>query len=184
MRAFTALLIVALGLPALGKAPVPEVLPGKDYEDVLVRIGNIYVSGQPSEAGLAALRDKGVMTVVNLRTAEEMAGKTGPGFDEAETARALGMAYVSLPAGGDANPYSPVTLEKFAAIADAAEGGVLLHCKSATRATHLWVAYLVKHKGLSMEQALAQGRLMNFGQLPLEGFMGEGFRYTYEVRPE
>ncbi len=183
IRALVPLLVIFLSLPAIGEMPAPEVLPGKEFQDVLARIGNVYVSGQPSKAGLADLRDKGVLTVVNLRTPEELSGKGGPDFDEAVAVDALGMAYVSLPAGGKEHPYSPATLTQFAAVADAAEGGVLLHCKSATRATHLWVAYLVKYKGLSMEAALAQGRAINFGELPLEGFMGEGFKYTYDAAP-
>jgi protein tyrosine phosphatase (PTP) superfamily phosphohydrolase (DUF442 family) len=55
----------------------------------------LYSSGQPTTRHLDALAATGVRTVINLRTADEAAG-----FDEAEIAQGLGMAYVAIPIAG------------------------------------------------------------------------------------
>jgi protein tyrosine phosphatase (PTP) superfamily phosphohydrolase (DUF442 family) len=83
------------------------------------------------------------------------------------------MRYVHTPAGGPDNPYSPAAVDQLAAAIAASQGKVLLHCASARRASHLWIAYLVRHQGLTLEQAMRHGRAVNFGELPLEGFLGQ-----------
>jgi len=177
LRYCSLLILFSLCIDAFAEVPFPERLDGQEFSGVLARSGNVFISAQPTEKGLASLKSQGVTTVVNLRTDEEMSGSVP--FDEAGTVRDLGMTYVHLPAGGKQAPYTPATLEKFAAALDRADGNVLLHCRSAGRASHLWVAYLVKYKGLSMEDAIAQGRAINFGSTPLEGFLKGEVEYHY-----
>ncbi len=151
----------------------PEKLDAEGFREVLVQVGDVYISGQPTPAGLERLQALGVTTVVNLRTAREMDSREIVPFDEAEVLATLGMNYVHIPAGGPATPYAPAMVEQFATALAAADGKVLLHCTVAWRASHLWTAYLTQYKGVALADAVAHSRQINLGELPLEGFLGE-----------
>ena len=84
-RYLTALVVAAvapLGAQRLGttgritQLPAPVLIDTTgQFQATAVRVGDdIYISGQPTERGLRALRAQGVTTVVNLRTPEEMNG--------------------------------------------------------------------------------------------------------------
>lgn len=139
---------------------------------------DMFVAGQPTERALRELQAQGVMTVVNLRTPQEMARV---GFDEEKLVRSLGMEYVYLPSrGGEGEfAYSPETLRKFTDAMMSGRGKVLLHCTVAWRASHLWGAYLID-RGVPVPQALAHARAINLmdehrmdnGVQPIESFLG------------
>ncbi len=159
---------------------LPQRLDPEGFREVLVRTGNLYIAGQPSEAALERLAQAGVTTVINLRTQPEMDNREAVPFDEAAVVAALGMRYVHIPAGGPETPYAPEQVDAFAAALEQAEGDVLVHCTVAWRASHLWVAYLHEHRGLPLAEAIDHGRAINLGQLPLEGFLGEKIRFSIE----
>lgn len=160
--------------------PAPVILErdGQTFQAVEARVGDdLFISGQPTEAGLRALHDQGVTTIVNLRTPQEM--QRVP-FDEAKLAAQLGMTYVYLPVRGDsAFPYAPRTVDEFADALRNAKGKVLLHCTVAWRASHLWAAYLITKRGVPETSALANARAINLmddhhmgGKQPVEEFLG------------
>ena len=153
--------------------PVPVIEAARDFNGVLARSAQVYIGGQPDASALNRMRALGVDTVVNLRTDAEMSNRRQVPYDEQAAAESLGMRYVHIPAGGPKNPYSPAAVDQLAAAIAASEGKVLLHCASARRASHLWIAYLVRHQGLTLEQAMSHGRAVNFGELPVEGFLGQ-----------
>jgi protein tyrosine phosphatase (PTP) superfamily phosphohydrolase (DUF442 family) len=89
------------------------------------------------------------------------------------------MIYVHIPLGGPDTPYTPAAVEKFASALQNANGKVLLHCTVGWRASHMWAAYLVKHKGLTEAEAIKQASAINFtgytppnGMLPIDGLLG------------
>ena len=180
-----ALIAVALmfAAPAFGDEPIrfPEKVQRPDFQAVIADAGPVYVAGQPSEAALRDLASKGVKTVVNLRTQREMDNRQQVPFDEAALARELGINYVHIPLGGPDTPYTPEAVEKFATALDKADGKVLLHCTVGWRASHMWAAYLVKHKGLPEADAVKQATAINFGgytppnggALPIDGLLGK-----------
>ena len=149
------------------------------FQAKLVQVGeDIFIGGQPTERALRELKARGVSTVVNLRSPEEMARV---GFDEAELVRSLGMEYVHLPMRGTAElPYAPAAVTSLAQAIRGAEGKVLLHCTIAWRASHLWAAYLIQERGVPVPTALAHTRAINLmdehrmdpGGPPLEKFLG------------
>lgn len=160
--------------------PMPVSLdPAKSFQAAFARVGDdLYISGQPTADALRQLRERGVTTVVNLRTPEEMAGI---GFDEAAEVAKLGMKYLYLPVRGTPDfPYAPATVDGFSRALKEATGGVLLHCTVAWRASHLWSAYLIRERGMSADSALNQGRAINLmdthhggtGRQPVEDFLG------------
>ena len=190
-RTLTAVLLLALCAAAQTKVAGPnpdKTIPTpirldkelKGFQDRIARVGdNMYVSGQPSQDAIRELKSRGVTTIVNLRTPEEMAKI---GFDEAELAKSLGIKYVYLPVRGNEKfPYSPDTVTKFAAAMKEADGAVLLHCTVGWRASHLWTAYLIQERGVPVEKAIDSGHAINLmddhhmvdGRQPVENFLGK-----------
>lgn len=162
----------------LSVVPAPVSLDTTDrFEAAFSRVGDdIYLAGQPTELGLRELHDKGVTTVVNLRTPEEM---KRVGFDEAALVKQLGMEYVYLPVRGNAEyPFSPETVKKFADAMAHTKGKLLLHCTIAWRASHLWAAYLIADRGVPADAALKNAQAVNLmghmsmGTQPVEEFLG------------
>ena len=176
MRNLVLSLFVAASALAPGAAQAedaikfPEKLPRTDFQAVIADAGPLYIAGQPSEAALRDLAAKGVKTVINLRTQPEMDNRKAVPFDEAALAKELGLTYVHIPLGGPDTPYTPEAVEKFAsAFESAKDSKVLLHCTVAWRASHMWAAYLVKHKGYTIEQAIKETEAIN-----LNGYQGQG----------
>lgn len=166
-------LALLLGFPVLPMEPGGVSLPVQKIESFqdLYRQGDVYIAGQPSIEMLCWLKNQGVNLVINLRTETENKSFTATGFDEAALARELGLIYVSLPMGTK-EPGTSKTVDVFAHHLRAARGKALLHCASAGRATHLWMAYLVRHEHMSLDEAAAMGRKMRFS-MPLEELLGE-----------
>ncbi len=170
-----------VGKDRTGPVPNPVKLDTTGmFQEKFVSVGDdMFIGGQPTERALRELKAKGVTTVVNLRTPEEMARV---GFDEAALVKTLGMKYVHIPMRGTAEyPYGPTQLDTFAAAMAAADGKVLLHCTIAWRASHLWAAYLIRERNVPVATALAQARIINLmddmrmgtgDTQPLEGFLG------------
>jgi len=160
--------------------PAPVLLETSGmFQDRYAKVGDdMFIAGQPTEKALREMKAQGVVTVVNLRTPEEM---NRIGFDEAKLIGELGMKYVYLPVRGNAEfPYSPETLKKFTEAMQSADGKVLLHCTVAWRASHLWAAYLID-RGVPIADALKHTRAINLmddhrmgssGRQPVEDFLG------------
>jgi uncharacterized protein (TIGR01244 family) len=163
--ALLAAAVLAFTAPAFAQDAVkfPEKLDKPGFQAVIADAGPAYVSGQPSEQAIRDLHAQGVKTIINLRTQREMDNRAQVPFDEAALAKELGINYVHVPLGGPDTPYTPEALEKVASAIGGADGDVLLHCTVGWRASHMWAAYLVKHKGLSEEEAIKQASTVNFG---------------------
>jgi uncharacterized protein (TIGR01244 family) len=173
MRAATILSLVAFvptlasaqqftraGKIATLSAPVTMDTTGM-FQAAFASVGeDLFIGGQPTERALHQMKERGVTTVVNLRTPQEMEKYVA--FDESTLVRQLGMKYVSIPLRGDSTyPYSPEAVTKFDDAVKAANGKVLLHCTVGWRASHMWAAYLIRDRGIPEEQALANARAIN-----------------------
>ena len=172
-----------VGAGKLATLPEPVALDTAGrFQAAAVKVGDdMFISGQPTAAGLRELRDQGVTTVVNLRMQEEL--DRAVKFDEPATIASLGMRYVHIPMRGTKEaPYSPEALTQFAEVMANAKGKVLLHCTIAWRASHLWAAYLIRERGVDVETALTHARAINLmddrrmgtdDHQPLEDFLGK-----------
>jgi uncharacterized protein (TIGR01244 family) len=100
-------------------------------------------------------------------------------FDEAAVVDSLGMEYVHIPLGGDDHPYTPQAVDRFAGVLKRHDGPVLVHCTVAWRASYMWSAYLVREQGFSLEEAMARGKAMAIGKLPIEGLLGRSVRLVF-----
>ena len=116
-----------------GSQPLPDLVTG----------------GQPSLAQLAAARDAGYLTVINLRPDSE------PGAKRQEV-EGLGLDYVSIPVAGK----SGLTKEKAIELAWALEEAtspVLLHCGSGNRVGALLALQAYYNENENPEAALELG---------------------------
>lgn len=180
-KLFIAMIIVLSSVSlnaAEEKPPLPEKIDATGFQDVLAKTGDIYIAGQPSVEGLERMAKDGVKTIISFRTPHEMNDRSIVPFDEAEQAAALGMNYINIPLGGDKHPYSPEALDEFARVLDTLDGKALIHCTVAWRASHMWSAYLAKHKGMDVNEAVAHGRAVNMGVPPMEALLGGNVTYS------
>jgi len=154
---------------------LPEKLDATGFHNVLADAGKAFVSGQPTQEGLKRLAAEGVTTVINFRRTSEMEDSVD--FDEAATAKALGLTYIHIPVGDNEHPYSSEALAAFGKAMKAAEGKALVHCASAYRASHMWTAYLVQFEGMELNEAISHGRAVNLRTQPFETLLG-GVTYS------
>ncbi|MBU6319050.1 MAG: dual specificity protein phosphatase family protein [Alphaproteobacteria bacterium] len=174
------LLAAATAAPAAAEEAIrfPEKIQRTDFLAAFADTGPVFIGGQPTADALRQLVSEGVTTIINLRTQREMDNRKAVPFDEAALLSELGVEYVHVPLDGMANPYTPEAVDRVAAAIASAKGKVLLHCTVAWRASHMWAAYLVKHKGYSLEEALRHAEAINFNGYkaadpqPVEGLLG------------
>ncbi|MEM7628285.1 MAG: sulfur transferase domain-containing protein [Planctomycetota bacterium] len=157
---------------AVAQAPVETGAPVEGM-DGFYRAGRVVVGPQPTAEDLRAFRERGVGTVVNLRSRAEVEDPERVTFDQAGELRTLGARYEHIPLGG-ADGYSPEDVERFDAILREADGDVLVHCASGGRARSMWQAWLISKRGYSAEEADAIARSLGQGPSALERLLGEG----------
>lgn len=178
---FVALLSPLLQASEIEPFAVPKKLDTEGFHEIFAQLApTVYIAGQPTLHGLSRVQAMGVTRVINLRTHHEMDDREIVPFDESNAISELGMDYVHIPLGGPNTPYSPAAVDQFAVALESADGAVLLHCIVAWRATHMWTAYLVRHQDMSLAQAMAVAKQLNFGPLPLQGFLGQ--ELTVEIK--
>lgn len=114
-----------------------------------------YRGGQPDAAGLRALRDMGVKTIVTLRTGDSAEA-------ERKIVTALGMTFVQIPISqrpfGVTLPAEAIT--KFFEIVDNPESGkVFLHCRRGADRTGTFVGlYRIARQGWDSGKAYDEAR--------------------------
>jgi len=160
---------------------MPVKLDSEGFNNVFADAGKVFISGQPTIEGLKRLKALGIDTVINLRPSSEMDNRERVPFDEAAALKELGMRYINIPVGGNAHPFTPSALEKFAAAMKHLKGKTLVHCSSARRASHMWTAYLAKHEGMDINNAIAHGRAINLDTPAFENLLGTNMGYTYNT---
>jgi uncharacterized protein (TIGR01244 family) len=122
--------------PALAENPRLSALD--EGHALVAQDGDVLIAAQPTTEDLDAWAARGVTTVVNLRSRAETAELA---FDSAAEAAARGLAYSEIPMGG-ADGVSPDIVDQLAEILENAEGPVVIHCRTGSRAAHAYAAYL------------------------------------------
>ncbi len=150
MQRLFVLAVVFFSFNVMGDQPEhPVAMSWNGFRGEVYSSGDLLMGGQPLSAqAMSKLKDEGVLTIVNLRTAKEMADQESTPIDEAHIASQLGIEYVQLPSGGD-DGFNQQTVSDFAKVYNNAKGKVLLHCNSGRRATHLWggISYRSRRRG-------------------------------------
>jgi protein tyrosine phosphatase (PTP) superfamily phosphohydrolase (DUF442 family) len=146
-------------LPSQGAAASPQAAALPQLVPIEVgaarpvhQFGQYYLGGQPAAEDLIAWKERGVRTVISLRTPGEI------DWDEKAAVEALGMKYVSIPFRG-ADTLGDKQIEAaLAALQEGEEHPVLLHCGTSNRVGAIWYAHRIRRDGLSPEQALAEAK--------------------------
>jgi len=110
-----------------------------DEHAIVVRDGDVLIAAQPTEADLDAWAAMGVTTVVNMRSQAENANLP---YSPMEAMNARGMSYVEIPMGR-ADGVSPDMRDALGEVLAAAEGPIVVHCRSGTRVAHAYAAHLL-----------------------------------------
>jgi uncharacterized protein (TIGR01244 family) len=176
------LLSLMLGGCNQRRAAGPQISTGHPVEgEARVFVASdVYFAPQLDAEAFQRMAERGVRTVINLRSVNEMSelardtsgepdGK--PGFDEPAALRNLGMHYVHIPLGGD-DGYEPADVDAFTAAITASQGPVLVHCQSGARARTMWQAYLVRERGYSLNEAVEITRTVGDQPYPIERLLG------------
>lgn len=146
------------------------------------QVGPTIVSGQPTEESLRALAAKGVKAVICLRSDRELADRKAVPFDEPALVKSLGMEFVQAPLGASWH-YTPETLARIDEAMKKFGGNVLLHCTVGFRATTAWAAHRARFGGLTLEEALAEGREMGLGIDNIQALAGRKVEYRFTDEP-
>ena len=168
--------LAALALEGtLNEAPIDSVFKVEGKKD-LFKSTNFYFGGQPNLETLRWLKSEGVTVVINLRSEKENKEFAESSFNEENVAKELGMSYVSIPMG-EKESYRPQTVDTFAVVLKANKGKALIHCLSGGRVSFLWVAYLVRHRGCTLDDAVNIGKRIKY-PTHLEDLLGAKISLT------
>ena len=138
------LLVLALiAASATGCHTVGQNIPGVDNFDRVDPV--VFRGAQPSEQGVATLKDQGVRTIVNLRD--------DPNPREKEWAENAGMRYVVIPSR--ATKVEPAKVAEFLDLVTTAPRPIFVHCRQGRDRTGLDVAvYRIVFAGWTRDAAL------------------------------
>ncbi|MEM8835334.1 MAG: sulfur transferase domain-containing protein [Planctomycetota bacterium] len=161
-------------------ASTQDATPAQAAELETFAHGNLFFSGQPKRADLQRLVTSGeIARVLSCRSEAEMANRERVPFDQEAYAESIGLEYAFIGTGGS-DGYSPEKVDAFAEWIESSDEPALVHCASGGRAKYLYLAYLVRHRGYSPDEALALGR----DQLGLNYSVMErltGYEFTQSV---
>ena len=138
---------------------LPGMIPAQDSEAPISARNFLWVNqdfctaGQPTRADLIRLKQKGVHSVLNLRTAAE-----DPGVAKEEAAvQALELKYFHLPV--DSSRLTPKLGDEFLRIvSDESNRPLFIHCASANRVGAFWILHRVINHGWSLAKAEEEAR--------------------------
>lgn len=152
MRPLFLMAVVLVSACAHSPDAVKSSPPAPSAFDKAVIDGRVILTAQPTLADLGTLKARGIESVFNVRSIEEMNPET-LGFDQAVQLDALDIPYQQSPLNS-ASGVNPEALEAFKTALEKHQGKVLLHCGSGGRASLLYAAYLLKYQGKSPDEAL------------------------------
>ena len=111
----------------------------QDTHSIVIRHENVWIASQPSEADLDGWAEAGAKIVINSRSNQETQSLP---FDLEAAVTSRGMRYIEMPIGGPhgADPAHTTALIEILANSD---GPVVMHCRSGTRSSHIYAAYLM-----------------------------------------
>jgi protein tyrosine phosphatase (PTP) superfamily phosphohydrolase (DUF442 family) len=161
-----------------GRIRIPEMESEIVLIDTVInlyQVGDFFISGQPDDSVYMALKKLGLGLVINVRTPQEMEALKKEGFDEHAFLDSLGISYTNTPIGGEAG-FTTEAIEKINEALHRHSGKVMIHCRTSNRATMAWVAWLINHRDMPVNDAFALGRKMQLN-LQMEDLLGYELSY-------
>lgn len=115
------------------------------------RVGDVYLSGQPTSTDFDIARNMGIATVVNLRRPNET-----PLLDERLLVEGNGMRYLMMSVGGPADLTDEFFGRMRKLLGNADSEPVLVHCASANRVGAAWLPFRHLDQGVPLPVAEAE----------------------------
>jgi len=131
-------------------APVENATCGSI--NTLHTVGDLYLASQPSAEDYKLLKERGVRTVIDLRT-----GPENRGFDEGAVLKDLGITYIEIPWNGP-DQLTDARLDAMRSALRTAERPIVMKCGSSNRVGAGWLAYRVLDQGVALETAVAEAK--------------------------
>lgn len=141
-----------------------------DQTVFLYQAGDIFLGGQPEMKTLDTLLDLGVTLVINVRTGMEVMAHNIEAYDEEDYVKEIGLEYIQIPIGGNEG-FTPAAITGIDQAIKKTSGKVLIHCRTAGRATLAWMAWLINYRNYSIDDAVELGKKAQFS-FPLPELLG------------
>jgi uncharacterized protein (TIGR01244 family) len=153
----------AIALAQVRKAEMPGVT---NYSRVDATVG---CGGATQPSAMAALKNDGFASVINLRLASEQ----GADIDASRSAaQAAGLKYIHLPFDA-ANP-DPKLVDSFlAAVSDTSNQPVYIHCASANRVGAVWMIKRALKDGWDTAKAMEEAEAIGLSNPRLKTFAAD-----------
>ncbi|NBC83500.1 MAG: hypothetical protein GVY19_08970 [Bacteroidetes bacterium] len=162
-------LMVLVSLTGYSVEPQPtDTVIKLESSSGFYQLNSWYLGGQPNLADINWFHDQNVEMVINLRSEKEIEDYTRYAFDEDSVIQSLGMKYVSIPVGG----FTSEKLDTFAEHINNTDGKIMIHCARAGRVTHFIMAYLIKYRQFTINEAVNIGKQITFS-LPIEKLLDQ-----------
>jgi len=145
-RCLLSLLLISLLLSC--REPTPEKITIEGIKNA-VRLDNLLFCSQPSKEGFENLANSGYKTILSTRGENELT------WDEAGLVDSLGMSFVNIPMPGPVTEITDEQVRRFDDFMSSANQPIVLHCGSGNRVSGLWAVWLVEHKNIPPDKALA-----------------------------
>ncbi len=150
LRSLAGVLTLAILMAAPGRAATEKSTWG--IPNASFPLPGVMAAGQPTGTQIQLMVEEGgYRTVIDLRAPEEQRG-----FDEAETARQIGLTYVNIPV--TPATLDQATIDRFLNALRKAERPVLLHCSTSNRVGGMLYAWLVLENKEPPAKALEKAR--------------------------
>ncbi len=120
----------------------------------LHRCGTIWISGQPTKADFALLKEQGITCVVTFRTDGEI------DWDEADVVAKQGMEFKKIPYASTDSLTKEVYAQTREILRAQESKPILLHCGAAPRVLAVWLAYRVLDQHVPLQQAQEEAEKM------------------------
>ncbi|MEZ5978817.1 MAG: sulfur transferase domain-containing protein [Planctomycetota bacterium] len=131
-------------------APIEDATLGSTAK--VHRVGDLWLTSEPSSTDLALAAKEGVHTFIDLRHDAET-----PDVDTGAVATAAGLVYVNVPFGAPAE-LTDAIFDRVRAELSTAQRPAILSCKSSNRVGAVWLTYRVLDEGVPFETALEEAR--------------------------
>lgn len=130
-------------------APVKEAQLGSTRN--VHSCGTLLLAGQPAEADIAVIKEKGIKRIITLRQDDEVDW-------EAAKVKDAGLEFVAIPFQKPESLTGSVFERVRKLMREAEKTPTLLHCGSANRVGAVWLAYRVLDQGVPLETAVKEAR--------------------------
>lgn len=140
--------------------------------------GSFYFGGQPTMETLHFLKQQGTKCIVNLRSDKENQFIKKGYFDEQKQVEHMEIDYVSIPLGNKKD-YCPEAVNKLNDAILGSKGNIFIHCASGGRVNYIFMAWLVKYQGYSVQEAIETGKKLGY-RIQLEEFLNKEMEFSFK----